>query len=93
MRARHERENLYGFALVRFGREAQIFMAIEELGELQVELAKYLGSRTKDVQDLYSEIADAEIMIEQLRYMFVSSEIDKIKEKKLDRLEKLLTGL
>lgn len=88
-----QRQDLYAHALARFGREAQIFMAIEELSELQVQLAKFLGSRTKSIDDLYSELADAEIMLEQLRYMFIGSQIDKFKDQKLKRLEELLAKM
>jgi hypothetical protein len=38
------------------------------------------------------EIADVEIMCEQMRIIFGSDTIDIVKKKKLERLQRLLTG-
>lgn len=91
VRPQTERDNLYFLALKQWGREAQIIQAMEELSELNVLLAKYVNSRLLDLDALYSEIADAEIMIEQLRMIFSGARIDILKEKKLARLENTLT--
>ena len=93
VRPLNDRNSLYTIASMLFGREAQIMMAMEELSELQVQLAKLLGSRIRNLDDLYSEIADAEIMLEQLRLMFSGSHIDVMKEKKLSRLEHILMDM
>ena len=83
-----ERRELYKKALSEFGIEAQIIVAIEELSELIKELTKYLRGEEENIDD---EIADVEIMIEQLVFMFDNREmIEKFKQFKLKRLANIL---
>jgi len=81
-------KSIYQRALNLWGYEAQLNMAIEELGELIVKLAKLRrlvnGSNEDDVA---SEIADVEIMMAQLRLMIGNELVEKAKRKKLVRLE------
>lgn len=90
------RNKLYHKAAVRFGFLNQVVNAIEELAELQVELAKMLnGKRRKenpfDREKLVDELVDASIMIEQMILNFdVSDEVLQRRSVKLDRLEKML---
>lgn len=53
----------------KYGCEHQVVIAIEELAELQKELTKFLRNNV-DTNNLVSEIADVEIMLEQLKLMF-----------------------
>ena len=53
-----------------FGKEAQMVVAIEELAELQQEITKKLRHKKGTVFGLVEEIADVEIMIDQLKVMF-----------------------
>ncbi|MBY6860762.1 hypothetical protein [Clostridium botulinum] len=70
-------------AVQTFGAAHQKVKAIEELGELIQALSKDLLHCDHNAPE---EIADVEIMIAQLRYMFDTDEIDKIKEEKLRKL-------
>jgi len=83
------KENIYKQASDKWGTKAQIIVAIEEMSELIQALTKHL--RTDLVTDnLSEEIADVEIMIEQLRTIFVgiNDKIDETKAYKLERLER-----
>jgi len=76
----------------KFGVDAQVFMAIEEMAELMKELSKaYPGKNNGD--EIRSEIADVEIMMMQMRYIFDikdAGSIDDIKQEKLARLQRLI---
>ena len=76
-------------AIKKFGYRPQVFVAIEELSELQKELTKWLrGKGTHD--GLMEEMADVSIMLNQLELIFgdpVEAEIAK-----LERLEGLVQG-
>ena len=52
-------------ALSAYGSEIQRVVAIEELSELQKELCKSLRGQT-DMQHIAEEIADVQIMLEQM---------------------------
>ncbi|WP_206460221.1 hypothetical protein [Anaerovorax sp. IOR16] len=71
-----------------YGCEKQSNKAIEELNELAVAIAhyqKYWGSEKRE--NLIEEIADVEIMIEQIKYLhgINQSDIDAVKEYKIQR--------
>lgn len=53
----------------KFGAKSQIIVAIEELSELQKELCKYLRDKT-NIRNISEEMADVEIMLEQLKLIF-----------------------
>ena len=81
------REIIYRKAFERFGKFNQITVAIEELSELQKELCKVLRGNM-NIENVVEEIADVEIMIEQLHIMFnADRDIDKVKAQKIDRLK------
>lgn len=81
---------LYKKAISKFGRENQIIKAIEELGELTVELSKYLGKQSSivfDVDKVATEITDVLIMLEQLAIIFdCEVELEYFRSLKLERL-------
>lgn len=74
-------------ALNTYGAEPQITMVFEEMAELQKELCKYL--RGKDnVNEIAEEIADTEIMLEQMKILFgIRYKVEGHKTQKLERLE------
>lgn len=85
------KQSIYKRAVDLWGQPAQINMAIEECAELIKELVK-LG-RYKNGSDEYEvaeEIADVEIMLEQLRYIFGEDKVVAAKKRKLERLLKLV---
>lgn len=59
----------YKAALKKWGTEAQVLMAVEEMSELTKEICK-LHRGKKDLESLADEIADVTIMLEQLRLIF-----------------------
>ena len=83
-------EQLY-LELIHRYKEKQIIVAIEELSELQKELCKYLRDKYNE-ENLIEEIADVEIVLEQIKLYFNldQNDIDKIKEQKIERTKERL---
>lgn len=68
------------------GYDAQVLVTLEELAELQQALCKLQRNITKEsLRNLTEEIADVELMLEQIKYMFDidQSDIDMWKNVKL----------
>ena len=87
-----ERKKTYLNALIWFGTAAQSVVAIEELSECQKEICKFLRGGG-DKLHLAEEIADATIMLEQLRIMYgVNEDVCRIMDEKVERLDKKLKG-
>lgn len=84
------REEILTRAVRTYGKEAQMKMMIEEMSELTKALCKIWrtdpGSpeEAKAAQSILEEAADVQIMIDQIRIMFGSTE--QIEAKKVDRL-------
>ena len=73
-------------AIVTFGKKAQKVKACEEMAELTKELCRDIIDQG-DIEHIYEEIADVEIMLKQLRMIYGNDEkIDNWKWLKLDRL-------
>lgn len=73
-------------AIDTFGEQNQIIVAIEELSELQKELCKLLRGQYH-ITNMSEEMADVEIMLEQLKVIFGNREnVDNWKPTKLLRL-------
>lgn len=78
-------------AIATYGAEKQIVVAIEELSELQKELCKFLRHNT--MEHIAEEIADVEIVLEQMIMLFSSREqVNNWKERKLERLNNRING-
>lgn len=68
----------------------QKIVAVEEMSELTKELVKDLRG-IADEKHIAEEMADVEIMLEQLKIIYNNSDIvEKFKIEKLERLEKIL---
>ena len=74
-------------AIGRYGKEAQMLKATEELGELTRAIARVLlwGAGKEELQNLKEEMADVSIMLSQLELMF--GDVSNIEEYKLLRLK------
>jgi len=72
------------------GPTKQIHKAIQELAELTVELSKYLEGR-KNKLEVLAELADADIMVDQLRFIFGYEDAFVARAQKMERLEERLT--
>ena len=78
--------DLYQLVMDRWGADAQLTVVIEELSELAKEVCK-IKRNIGNIDHLAEEVADVEIMCEQLRYIFsIDTEVDTWKESKLTRL-------
>lgn len=93
------KEELYKKALREWGNDSQINLAVEECAELIKVLMKHgrdLNGSTLD--EILEELADVEIMVEQMKLIFDYKEhsalkmsvFEFIKKRKLERLEKRL---
>ena len=82
-------QEIYKSAITKYGEHTQIDMAIEEMAELTQALSKYKRGKSHNVEE---EIADVEIMLEQMRLIFDSKKVDEIKQEKIVRLDKRVKG-
>lgn len=82
-------------AIYHYGGDAQTMKAVEELSELQQALCKYLCTKSapaaewqQKINNIVEEIADVEIMLQQIRLIFNIREghVENIKNSKLGRL-------
>lgn len=85
-----QRCKTYTNALITFGERAQLIVALEELSECQKEICKILRGG-EDFRHLAEEIADATIMLEQVRLMFnINDDVCEQMDRKVIRLERRL---
>ena len=86
-------KDIYDRTIEKWGHRSQLEMAQEEATELALAVRKHIRKGNEDTW-LYMcyEIADVEIMIEQIKRMIPSSvgAIEQAKSYKLERLEKRL---
>lgn len=71
------------------GDSAQLVVAVEELSELTKEITKCLRNKG-NIDHLAEEVADVEIMVEQVKLIFNVQ--DKVELKKLFKLQRLEKG-
>lgn len=77
-------------ALDTYGSLPQIVMVFEEMSELQKELCKYLRGKYSPAS-IAEEIADVEIMIEQIKMLFCCAEdVRNERRRKVERLKERL---
>ena len=76
-------------AIEVYGIHAQINMALEKMGELIVALHHWLRGRVSYVE-VCEEVADVQIMMEQLAMIFDKDIVRKYYESKIKRLEQRL---
>lgn len=80
----------YAVAVSVYGKQSQLIMAMEEMAELTKELSKNIRG-TRNVPAISEEIADVEIMLEQLKIIFANrAEVDRHRSEKLKRLSERL---
>ena len=92
------KETMYK-AINTYGVENQMIQTVEELSELSQALCKSLirlnytkekispEDDLKSVDNIFEEMADVEIMLEQCKIMFqCDKEVNKWKQKKIERL-------
>ena len=82
-----DNRELYEKAIEKWGTDAQVIMALEECGELIVAITQ--GARGRDVS-IIEEIADVQIMMEQLAILYGEEQVEYVKNQKLKRLKQRL---
>lgn len=82
-----EEYKTYKKIIDHFGVNSQIIVAIEELSELQKELLKGLRySPEERLNNITEEMADVEIMLDQLKIIFNNgTDVEIVKESKIRR--------
>jgi len=78
-------EELYKKFLDKWGQNAQLLLCVEECSELIQAITKFVNGRGGD-GNIIKEMADVDIMIEQLKFIFL------IDEALRDNYEKYKTG-
>ena len=76
-------------AIEHWGIPSQIMMLFEEMGELQTALTHYLRDRI-EAPSVEDEIADVQVMLNQMKIIFDEENIDLIYEEKLKRLHNMI---
>lgn len=85
-----ERVVTYADALIRNGVNHQMFVALEELSECQKEICKFLRGEG-NLDHLAEEVADAFIMLEQVRLIYgINDLVCRKMDEKIERLDKRL---
>ena len=82
-----DRQKVYRQALDVFGAKAQFVVALEELSEAQKEICKFLRGKG-DPEHLTEEIADAQIMLEQVQ-MLCGIDEGAVQEQMDSKIERL----
>jgi hypothetical protein len=80
-------------AIDTYGEESQKIMAIEEMSELTKEICKDKRNLSCKLK-IAEEIADVEIMLEQLKIIYkADKQVQGFKKSKLERLEQRLNTI
>ena len=87
-----ERCKTYTNAMLAFGERNQLIVAVEEFSECQKEICKILRGG-EDYRHLAEEVADATIMLEQIRLMFnINDCVCNFMDEKIKRLDNRVKG-
>lgn len=87
------RMQTYTNAMLRYGEKNQYIVAIEELSECQKEICKAFRGQLNE-EHLAEEVADATIMLEQIRMLFgINDLVDRKMDEKITRLDRKLRGV
>lgn len=78
--------DLYQRAINAYGRDHQIGVAHEELGELITALSRFESRKRGEVDEVLSEIADGIIVLSQLVLIYGTEDVKKMMYKKLQKL-------
>jgi hypothetical protein len=84
-----DKTKIYEAAAKEWGEKQQRIAAAEEFAEAAAVLARYHNGKCH-MDEVISELADAEIVSEQMRLYFSPQAIDEEKERKLLRLAEKL---
>jgi NTP pyrophosphatase (non-canonical NTP hydrolase) len=82
---------LYEKVLDKWGKESQLLQTAEECNELSKAIIKFVNGRG-NTNRIEEEVADVEIMIEQMRTMVNVARVNGHKDFKLKKLEEMIGG-
>lgn len=86
-----EKNSLYVQAHHLWGIKMQLLMVMEECSELQHACSKKIRDINAPISKIAEEIADVEIMCEQIKCIWtLKYDVSKIKKNKLNRLKMLV---
>ena len=86
------KRDTYRAAVETYGKTSQLVMAMEEMSELTKELSKNMRGHN-NIPDISEEMADVEIMLEQLKVIFGNrAEVDRYRADKITRLAANIVG-
>lgn len=91
-----ERNEILNRAIDTYGMHAQVDMCLEEMSELSKALLKMRrtdGDIAAKLANIREEIADVQIMIDQMRIIYGPDEVDRAEQAKLARLKERLEGM
>ena len=79
-------------AIMKYGREKQVLVAVEEMSELQKELLKNCNRNADNMQQILEEMADVYIMLKQLMmiYHYDINDLNTYISRKQERLRNRL---
>lgn len=86
---RSDHNLVYSEAVRQWGEESQIEMMREECAELLLELSRVKRNRSTKLM-IAEELADVEIMLEQMKLIFGRDRVHRFKMEKLTRLANML---
>jgi NTP pyrophosphatase (non-canonical NTP hydrolase) len=79
-------------AIDTYGIDDQMWMVIEEMSELAKEICKHKRGK-QNLDEIAEEVADVEIMLEQVKMMFnIQEDVDWNIACKIERLKNRLEG-
>ena len=87
-----DKQDLFETVIKKFGFDAQKAMAVEECAELINALCKEKRGRATD-EDIITEIADVQIMCEQLAIIYGKEKVRQERLRKLLRLHERIQSL
>lgn len=91
------KEEIFQKALDKWGFNSQVKQLFEEMAELVIALNKFDRAQNDDIREgrvyaIIDEIADVELMLDQMKYIFYCKErVEERYKMKLDRLIKMVT--
>jgi hypothetical protein len=85
-----EYQELLNSAIEKWGEKTQVVMAMGEMGELTAALNRHYNQGRFCSQEIIGEIADVQIMLDQLRWIFGGFAVESAKTEKVARLHRLL---
>ena len=90
-----QRKALYKRTIETWGDRAQLEMAQEEATELALAIRRLIRGKSGALVELAGEMADVEIMMEQIKYInpHMVQEIENAKDFKLNRLNDRLNKM